>query len=50
MPRVVLTCAPWEVRDVLIRKDYLVIQQIGQTSQSSSADDGSLWALDGTGA
>lgn len=49
MPSVVLTCGPWEVRDVLTRKDCLVIQHISQTSQSRSADDGSLRALDGAG-
>lgn len=46
----VLTCAPWEVGDVLIRKDCLVIQHVGQTPQSGSADDGGLWALDSSGA
>lgn len=46
---VALTCAPWEMRDVLILKGCLVIQRIGQASQSRPADDGDLWALDGTG-
>lgn len=46
---VVLTCAPWEVRDILIGKDHLVLQHICQVSQPGSADDGNLWALSSAG-
>lgn len=45
----VLTCAPWEVRDILIGKDHLVLQHICQVSQPRSADDGNLWALSSAG-
>lgn len=49
IPGVVLTCAPWEMRDVLILKNCFVIQRIGQASQSRPTDDSDLWALGGTG-
>lgn len=49
MPWVVLTCALWEVRDVLIREDCLVIQHISQTSQPRATDDGNPGLLGSTG-
>lgn len=49
MPWVVLTRAPWEVRDVLIQEDCLVIQHISQTSQPRPTDDGDPGPLGSTG-
>lgn len=49
MPRAVLTRAPWEVRDVLVQENCLVIQQISQTSQPRATDDGNPGLLGNTG-
>lgn len=45
----VLTCTPWEVGDVLVQENCLVIQDISQASQPRAADDGDAGPLGSTG-
>lgn len=49
MPGVVPTCAPWEVGDVLVRKDCLLLEHISQIAQPRPADDRRLRALSSAG-
>lgn len=49
MPRVVPTCAPWEVGDVLVWKDCLLLEHISQIAQPGPADDRHLRVLSNAG-